>query len=886
MAASEQANRLAQRLIPEEGKSSSRNRADRLAAELFQSRDPFSSIQPKLGVELGPLRAAPSLNLPEGPDPVRMAGQFAAGVPMGFADLVDFLTDVPGPVPRMIFDAQNLGTRLRGKPTSFRDALEAGFEAMGVPQPENFAERVANRIGEEAGAAAGPSGALFGIGRQAVRSGRPLPGLLGNLAERSARRPKLFATEEIASSVGAGTGRATAEEAGGGAGTQALVGMAGGIAPVSGLQAVRGVGRIGRAGVRLAREQLPQRASRRLAQETLQSSVGSREEALRALERAEFLRAEVPGVEFSLSAIVPNSPLLRTLENTLSASDPVLARNLALAHSRGSAATRRALIELAPPENTVDAAQDAARAFVDREIEAAIKISRRERGRLISAIEKAGGTVDPVDLDVRAGRTLERAAEEFTKASSNDFAEVGRLAARANARISTFRLKESRLRVIRETGKFEKSLLPSDVMEDIKELGKTVSFDDLQSLDRKLNALWKAADDAGNRPLKRILSFLRGGLNESFDQFGKVDSVPQSVRSKYQAAKASFAEGASRFREGEARRLLKNQGGVIHGTLGRFVAAGPRGVGMARQFKRTFADRPAVLSDMSDYLVAKALAGVIEPDGNVNAKRAQTLILTFKKNYRGVLSEFPEVSKRLDNVNQLAEEARRLGIDNPTPRAQDFGVVGIFVDDPRRSVRQILNSSHPAREAQLLIARVGSNEQARRGLQRVFYDEIFSDVFRTRSTPSQLVSGIDSGDLAEILQTRRPLLNLVFGRDQVNRMELIAEAASGVESIPVVRTGRQAPSQENLMRSLGPLISAPIFSPRQRVFRMGLRILRAMEAFQDPRAKQIVEEAIMNPDLAKELLSADTIVKTRRFYGRFGVNLPTLPERVQQERRP
>jgi hypothetical protein len=184
---------------------------------------------------------------------------------LGLRNVVEGAADIAGIVTDPIIDAINwagekgptlnsliTGQRERRWPVQqkTRESWSNALTAMGVPQPENAQERVAGDVGRALTGTALTMGAggLLNAGRSAAAN----PTAVNRLGDLLTAQPNW----QVASTItGAGAAGAT-REAGGGAGTQALAGLAGGMGPQmlagAGAATLRGLVR-GRDGAQMAR---------------------------------------------------------------------------------------------------------------------------------------------------------------------------------------------------------------------------------------------------------------------------------------------------------------------------------------------------------------------------------------------------------------------------------------------------------------------------------------------------------------------------------------------------------------------------------------------------------------------------------------------------------
>lgn len=161
----------------------------------------------------------------------RQAGLGARAMMQGGADLVGIVADP------FIVGANKLGANQ----ATMRQGAGMIADRIGLPQPQNAAERVSGDVT----AALTGGGGVMGVGRQLARRA---PGVMQAVGETMASRPGTQVTSLVG---GSGAGGAT-REAGGGQGAQVTAALVGGLSPsavnYSGAAGLRGLMRGGESG--------------------------------------------------------------------------------------------------------------------------------------------------------------------------------------------------------------------------------------------------------------------------------------------------------------------------------------------------------------------------------------------------------------------------------------------------------------------------------------------------------------------------------------------------------------------------------------------------------------------------------------------------------------
>ena len=646
----------------------------------------------------------------------------------------------------------------------------------------------------------------------------------------------------------------------------------------------------------LPRGKVSQRRALRQAAEITQSSVNDRNLALAELDRVEELRTRFPGFDPS-SGAASGDPGLRTLERDAAVrpfGDGPNALNFEQARARGNEALRREMISLRPNFGSEEEARAAVRAMIDRRLET---IPTAPDG--VAASKEARAQFDTLH-------------QEFRTEVGGEFDRIEAAAASRGVLLPVDPIARGLADIRRELSQSERLRIPGQVVRVIDEAdkitGKVLPFSEIRGMERRLNDELKNANLSPTA--RRQIGKLKESIDTALDNMGAPGSGNPTIEQRkalealgrhngldeeflelaqqYRDTKAAFREGSLRFEKGLGGQLSGQRDGrpitAIEETLDMFLRTDAKGASRARQFKEVYGDSPEALSTMSDFIVSKALRGVVDEAGIIKPTSANAAkIRSFMAKNKDALDAFPDARERVRNFKNLTAEAEAAGIlGNPRSReAIEQGALRLFMDEPSAAVRKIFDLD-PARQAEAvskLASPIARDPNAMAGLRSVVMDDIIGRVTRQDSaiasgrTPS---IGVSAKALQEVLIESRPALTKIFPAEHLDSLDALLEAAfvnerqiSGFAS----RAGETAvPGILDVARTSG--IGNRLLSNRVRVLRGASLVSRIFKSMSSEQANLIIRRAATDTELMRDLLTRVTPASRARLARKLGRNVP------------
>lgn len=837
------------------------------------------------------------LGVPEPlPTPEEAREQLGRGAVFGMAEAIDFI--MPSGTLKAVsesFDDDIQIPEAALRPT----AAMAGdvFDKLGIPRPTDTG--VLEKIGE-ASAGAGPKGILT-LGRMVAR-GLKVP-LRTALSEVLSILGEAFGREEFEGGLSEAAGGVTGSI--GGAVTPGVVSGSGGL-----------VKRAGKGLARVVRGGLTEKDALKQAGQIVRGGTSDVQRALRKLDEFEELRAGgdsgAPGLDLGetgpSAAAITGDPFLRDLEadafRTRSRGGPT-SLDMELARSEGNVELRRELISMRPSVNSTDEASSGVKSWLDGRIDAIVRQS-----------QEAQGSMPPEEASKIARVEFKRLAGEWQTKGKGLLDDVEVEAASVGAVVPTDPIIEAYRDMTSKVGQAEKLKIDTDLNEMFKRFLNTepgqrvIPFDFLRSLERRVSDDLSAAYDAGDKGKIRQLAILRDGVDAALDNLGAAGhpnptpamqrATAQMIRrgqklhpqlaEQHRIAKTYWATGAARFRDGVggdlSARVAKNAAAEER-TLDLFFGAGTPGAAKAAEFKRVFKDSPTALNAMNDYIVGRALTGLVDETGFVNKSAANANRLRgFKASHEAALRAFPEARERIKTLETLTRNAEESGLLGK-PRSQaaiERGALRLFVDNPQDAIRDIMRLS-PEKSARSMAELQNKirGTQAQAGFQRAVMDEIESAVLRADPGVTNYADvRVDPAKLSTMLEKHRSMLDRVFPPGHVDRLDRVLEMSKVLDKQLTATSERILKDPKGVMESIaGSSIFNQLLSPRARVLRIGKLVNHMANAMGANDINTLIRRASRNPALMRALLTVPTAENEAKLVRFISASLPTLASRIE-----
>lgn len=869
-------------------------------------RERFSSskgpaVAPAAATPTAPAQAAPAE--PDWTDTIMSGASAVGGVldqgARGIAEGVTNLLGLPGSVGRLQAGLIERGLTALGAPDPVADAvssitsltqylptgedMQAGgdfvnetiADAAGVAppraEPDNVAERFANRVGEEVGAAAVPTAGVLGrantlrrtFGDEAPRVARESGPISRMFVEPATVNPGRFVGNETTMAVGAGMGAATANEMFPGSAVADVGGAIAG-AGLTGLGGMfgRGVGETASALFRrqgyvddVVRDAVVDRLSESAG---LQTAIGEQPDTtslVRTIENGPRISNVVPGVQETLADRTRNSGLAALEYSRQSGPNSGL---FAQRRNDNAGAMDTAISRLEPGGNPAalrdEVALERARRLTDAEIAAVTAGEDAER-----VVGPLRPTTTPTERGNTVRSALEEARERTRESTRGAYERVGLEGNTINPSEFVAHLEQT----VSGLSQAQQSLLPEPLIDRIRGLGETGGLNEATGL---RTVVLELAREAGAKPGGREEARVLGLLERSIDDFIGQNVTPEQ-RSALDTARTARFNEAERFdRQGDPvnRALQRYPGGQPKMADERVAKSFKQPQAMDRLFAE--ADTPETRSAIREEVLSRLDSGRAENIEQFLGSNAEQV-----RRFPGLDDELrraAEARKTEAAATTARDEAQRtLGTDE----RRGTSTVGRYLDygptETDRAVQEVLRSRDPVAAADELLTFVNDDPQAVRGAQQALWDQMKARS-QTRGRTTRDIEGQQQWSPVSLKQwlddpTNRAVADRLY-RDNpkhIENLRIIAEALQGLGASNAGKVPNNSGTAQSILPSAETAASR-LFAYQRGQVGAGWLISslaamvgrRAVRGARSDAIERMLDEVLLEPDAAALLL--------------------------------
>lgn len=784
------------------------------------------------------------------------------------------------------------------------------FENHGFapPPPDTIGGRALERIGEEFGGAALPTGGLLkAASKIAPAAAKTAPTLLNGLLSPMAAKPGASLGLEALVTAGSGTGAATAREvAPDSPTTEQLAQIAGGFTPAAWLKVSPTA--LAAKGISKFKSTFSQEAQEKAGTKIVKDMLGREltPDAMKSLREADRLATEIPGFQPSIAEATGSPGLIaqqKSLEGKATGQELDRLVGRRQANEQAVADYTKAAAPEAPnnPEFVVNTAKgriDNLRSGVETQ-QANVTANRQNLAqRAFPMIDRAdaGGTIRTQlqeeraarraaadDLSARYGLDNVDVTANFTKAANRIKADYAPTTPFDDT-VNRPKVLDDIARVGRpkpaldEAGNVVKDAKGNPVMEPAK-----VTFADLKGLRERVSDDLIDAAGAANPSRKAIrqLTSLKETVDGLIENAG-INSGDPTLAARYREfRKAYFDDYIKPFEEGAAYKVRALDGRGFYKTTDERVADAFFKAGdttSAEKFNSIFANRPEAREALKASAIDNMRADVVR-DGVIDPQR----FAGWLSRHRSVLERFPEIAAELRTPaaadmayirrqQQLAGRQQAIE-DKMLTRAVDSytrggmtaeGVIDASLKDPRRMEQ--------------LVGAVRRTDGALPALRRTLWDRAM---------------GAGNGDaeaITKFITDNGKSLRLLFGAEHLNDIRNIVSARAMLNRVPHPTGSAYVPRPlESVERVIGqqlPQLGNRIFALKsgrvQKEYLLIDMFLRSLRGRVQFVADDALRAALYDPKLARELansleLGSNSVVKARQMQSRMiDLGIPLL----------
>ena len=422
-------------------------------------------------------------------------------------------------------------------------------------------------------------------------------------------------------------------------------------------------------------------------------------------------------------------------------------------------------------------------------------------------------------------------------------------------------------------------------LDAVEEGSGRIAFGDVQDLRPELSAEIAKARAAGEGGVVSRLAALKNAVEKEVEILAS--SGPSKAAANAQDAINYFRDQfAPLFRQGTGRDIAQaiRRDRPIPGTsvAQRFIrpAAGSREA--AQDLTRLIeasAPRANTEAAARDYIMSQLAEVAVTPAGKLSPQN----IRRFRNNFSEALAQLPGVQREVNDllaramrttqrqsVMERQLKAAQQGAKR-TEREQAQSAAGLFLDgDPVQAVGRVLEGPDPSKGMRELVGLVEQDRSglARKGLKRALGDYIERRVRANTVTPGgedfQLVLNRMNSTLKD--PKVRSAMRQVYSSREMNALTQVQRRLQMMDRINQQVTAGSATANLSQQAQRARIILASLYGiVRGRgIFAISDFVAKSLGRDPQARANMLIQEAMLDPELAIILLSRDSKRGTER----------------------
>jgi hypothetical protein len=386
------------------------------------------------------------------------------------------------------------------------------------------------------------------------------------------------------------------------------------------------------------------------------------------------------------------------------------------------------------------------------------------------------------------------------------------------------------------------------------------------------NAEYNNVGSPGVPPAARqtALEAPENGLTANFDA---------AAASRYRSANANYADYAQTYKNapgvGDVLRTGDRPGAFKMGASqvpANLFKSGPGAAERIQAFQRAAAGNPSLIQDLQDYAAFSLRRAAEDEDGTLNPAKAERWL----SSHAEALSAFPDLRARMSDAvsaRQAMDVAAARQFDARKAFESDAVKRVIGSDNPAATIGRILTSDSGPSMMQDLARKTAGDPAARAGLRRAVVQHILDNVRSNALAGDERL--IKNDAFQTLARKSSAALRAIFSDDEIKSIQNVAEdmqrstkSVSGTklpggsntaQDLAAGEThGSHAPSVMNSLIALevgGEALAHVTGSMGRVVGMVGTGVMNAMRANGLARVDDLVTQAMLNPALARTLLS-------------------------------
>lgn len=410
--------------------------------------------------------------------------------------------------------------------------------------------------------------------------------------------------------------------------------------------------------------------------------------------------------------------------------------------------------------------------------------------------------------------------------------------------------------------------IPSELIERAKGAidggADLATLRDLEKEARQLKVNARTAQGNANQTLARRYQQIEEAIRSTIDNGTPIGSdalAPQAE--KLRQANALFKDYASTYQEGPVGQVLKKRG-YEHAVpdsdvVRRFFPKGAKNAeSAAMAFRKAANGDPTAWQALEDG-VLRDMMDIVAPTGIVEPKK----FAAWYRNYHGALQQYPELRKRVGNVQRAQKALDDFWSKSSELRKQtETNVLKDFLgSDVDRSMGRILDSKNPVNEVNNLLKLVGGNAHAKNGIKREIMSYMKGKISTTRTINGQKV--LSGPGMQKTYAKLKPAMQRVYSPAELRDVEIAIKAEemmnsawnpqlSGSPTAELLSGGEVDMAAAGLRTAAGATANSAFV-----VVDGATKLLRAlMRKTGTDKTRQVLLKAMDNPRYLRELVAA------------------------------
>jgi hypothetical protein len=282
-----------------------------------------------------------------------------------------------------------------------------------------------------------------------------------------------------------------------------------------------------------------------------------------------------------------------------------------------------------------------------------------------------------------------------------------------------------------------------------------------------------------------------------------------------------------------------------------------------RRLANAIQERPELAPMAEDAILEQAFSHASVPMKNGRRRFDAERLTKFRHDFQEALAQFPNANRMLDDVEAAQARADALGLPNSmTGRRAAPGTLANFMDDPSKVIGDIMKKTPAERTREVgRWMRVLQDPDAQQAFRYTLWDNLMAHSAKSdASLKLDPYNYLDSNHVRETVEANRGMLEQVYGKDHVKRIEKIADLSSIVQKMA---SDQHVSSDESqlIQKAAGTWFYtaiAQIYSTTIKLARAGATGVRLFHALDNKRAQEIMSEWYANPKAAKLALTQIT----------------------------